>query len=385
MKLALAVLIACLPAVGFALIQESGPLALRADRALAAMAEGNWANAMAAHDQLIAEINQDASNDRLEPEIGVLYFRRGLCEMKLKMWKNAMHSFGICYRYFPNPEPYQGIGGNVFHKLALLKWAEAAMADQQWRTALDLFEKFRLERDKERDRFPQGLFYLNRAVCFYQLGELPTGNENFEIALQNRDAFQTPREGIWATMQVLAQAVIKSNEPQAMIDWVRKNQSLLRPQAELAFDDSHALLEIARILLEAKQYTAAGVVYQLIPSSDDVLDQLQKNAGASNRHPQHSRWLENQASESSIDWLKMASLAVIQEQQGLLESALDMHAAMAERFSLPSQRQASLFHAARLSARLGMSGKATYFAECLRRDFPDDLRLDELERMLKSL
>ena len=128
---------------------------------LEAMNESRWEDALADLNTATAPFAKGNADD-YGPQFGVLYYRRGICELKLKRWHEAMKSFETCYRDFPNA------GRNVnnfFQKKALLKWGEAALGAEDWALAIRQFDKFLAEIDKAMDVFQRGSFYINRCIA----------------------------------------------------------------------------------------------------------------------------------------------------------------------------------------------------------------------------
>ncbi|RYD37866.1 MAG: tetratricopeptide repeat protein, partial [Verrucomicrobiaceae bacterium] len=184
----MAVAISTLPATA----QDKG-LGGIIERATAAMDAGEWQEAFDLANRAVRLYGEDDPRKVYGAQFGSVYYRKGLCEMKLKRWEDAMRSFEICYRDFPNTA---GDKGNIYQKMALLKWGEAAMGAEKPQVAIGYFAKFLEERDRTRDVFPQGSFYINLAICHYKLGHLPEGNDNLEIAIRNKGHFPTPDTGI---------------------------------------------------------------------------------------------------------------------------------------------------------------------------------------------
>jgi len=134
------------------------------ERSKSAMEANRWEQALDLNARAIERFGRKNPFLTYGAQFGTIYYRKGVCEMKLKRWQAAMESFEICYRDFRNAGTKRD---NPFQNLALLKWGEAAMGAEAWELAACKFAKFTDERDKQRDKFPQGAFYINLAVCQY--------------------------------------------------------------------------------------------------------------------------------------------------------------------------------------------------------------------------
>jgi tetratricopeptide (TPR) repeat protein len=238
------------------------------NQTLAAMKEENWAQGLALSEQAVARFGRGDPLQEYGPQFGAIHYRKGLCEMKLGKWAEAMASFGTCYRDFPNKEA----GGNPFEKMALLKWGEAAMGAGDWELAVTRFRKFLAERDPARDEFPQGAFYVGLAVCHYRLGHIPEGNENLEIAIRNKELFPTPDSGIMAGFQALVSSAILRRDEQALLDFIGKNRGGLTIEPHAMQRYATVFLKLAGDATTAEMDRAATAIYQFVPSTETAID-----------------------------------------------------------------------------------------------------------------
>ena len=180
-------------------------------KALSEMEAERWEDAL----KLLARCVEQHDARALElygPAFGVTWYRKGICELRLKRWDDAATSFETCYRKYPNPGG-NGDGGNLYHKRALLRWGEAAQGAGKHEEAIRLFHKFMEERDKTRDdEFDPGSHYLNLAICHFRLGQLPEGIESLETVVQNKPRFRAPDSGIIAAFQAFVEVAIAKRD-----------------------------------------------------------------------------------------------------------------------------------------------------------------------------
>ena len=189
------------------------------NKGLAAMNEGNWPEALKVHTTIEKEFGGEDALANYGPKFGILIYRKGISEMKLKQYDAAIASFESCYKDFPNTKEKSG---NSFNKQALLKWGEAAMGAGKYQVAIDQWKKFLVERDKAKDKYPRGSFHVNMALCYFNLGELKDGSENLEIAITNKNTFPTTPDAILSGFQGLAAAAIKAKDEQVISDFLGK-------------------------------------------------------------------------------------------------------------------------------------------------------------------
>ena len=239
----------------------------------AAMDEQVWEKALELNTRALTQFGGDQPLKKYGPQFGIIFYRKGLCEMKLKRWSEAMVSFETCYRDFPNGRTEKD-GGNIYQKLALLKWAEAAMGGEQWELALARFRKFIEERDKVRDKYPQGSYQVNLAICLFKLGQISEGCESLEIAIRNRDVFPTPDVGIMAGFQALVGAAIEKKNEQAVLDFMGKNRSGLSIEPYEMYRFSPTMMKLAGDAVACGMWRAALALYQLVPPTDVAISDV---------------------------------------------------------------------------------------------------------------
>ncbi len=362
-------------------------LAGLAEKSQAAMNAENWQEAL---DLTSRAVERFGKNDPLESfgaQFGALYFRKGVCEMKLKKWDEAMRSFEICYRDFPNNGADKS---NVFQKMALLKWGEAAMALEKWELAVSQFRKFIEERDKLNDRFARGAFYINMAVCHYRLGAIPAGNENLEIAINNKERFPTPESGIVAGFEALVGAAILKQNEQALLDFIAKNRGELILEPYPMHRYSRVFMKLAGDAITADMRRAALALYQFVPSTETALDDARARLRSSG-NPVEKKALENDiagletelAGRNSPEMIRLAAVAFLHEKSGNLRGAFAAYQQLETCFPNAENREENLYNLVRTSSLVPDAGGTREYAETFIRDFPNSPHANELRRMMQ--
>ena len=110
--------------LAIALLAFSQPLHAQNDlgslvnEALKAMNEGKWEEALEVNTKAVGlGQNPKMAIQLYGPQFGVIWFRKGVCELKLNKFEEAAASFEACYKDFPN-DKNKG-GRNIFNKMAL--------------------------------------------------------------------------------------------------------------------------------------------------------------------------------------------------------------------------------------------------------------------------
>jgi tetratricopeptide (TPR) repeat protein len=320
-----------------------------------AMKAGHWKQALDLNTQAVTNFGQDQPLRKFGPQFGAVYYHKGICEMKLKKWADAMQSFEICYRDFPN-EGGSANGANPFQILALCKWGESAMGAENWELAASRFAKFRSERDRTRDHVPLGSFYVNLAICEYRLGRLAAGNENLEIAIQNKENFPTPESGILAGFQALVGAAIAQGNEQVLLDFIGKNRGALVLDTLSGIHHSGIFLKLAGDAAAAGMTRAALALYQLVPTSD--------SGGA-----------------DPAESIRLAAVALIHEKSGNVRGAYAAYEQLVRDYPEATNRKDHLFQLVRTAAIVGELDAARRYAGQFSQEYPSSSQLSELRTM----
>lgn len=348
----------------------------------------NWESAIGYCDKAIQRFGKDSPLQVFGPQFGAIHYRRGLCELKLARWDAAMRSFEICYRDFPNKNGSDD--GNPFEKLALLKWAEAAMGAKRWELAISQFRKFLKERDKTRDAFSHGAFYVGLAVCHYQLGRIPEGNENLEIALRNKERFGTPDSPIASGFQALVSAAIAKRDEQALLDFIGKNRAdlVLDPQGVLT--STPLMMKLAGDAVAAGMQRAALGIYQLVPPVESSLADARARLAGPDLNPDQRKKLEGAIKslealtqgEHSPDVARLTAIALLSEKTGNLREAYEALAKLEQLPGKPGVREEVLLHLVRLSAQTATAADTRRHTGVFIKAFPASSNTAVVQRIL---
>ncbi|MCW1922362.1 tetratricopeptide repeat protein [Luteolibacter arcticus] len=368
-------------------------------KALAEMEAGRWEEAL----KLLAECVEKHDAKALDlygRSFGVTWYRKGICELRLKRWDDAAQSFETCYRKYPNPSTNGNVNaGNLYHKRALLRWGEAAQGAGKYEEAIRLFAKFMEERDKARDdEFDPGSYYLNLAICHFRLGQIPEGIEPLETAIQNKPRFRAPDSGIIAAFQAFVEAAIAKREEKALLSFLERNRSgiVLEPFEMEPY--AGLFLKFATDALAAGMDGAALVLCQLVPPGDVMTADLKSRlARLGNRGEvkELTRTVSKAKLQASIDALEkqrtagepfeviqLGLIAVVHEKRGNLRGALAAYRQLEQYFPKAAKREDHLFQLVRTTAILGEP--AGEYGERFLKDFPNSKHLPAVRRLLLS-
>ncbi len=367
------------------------------NNAILAMKQGNWEEGLKLNTRAVDAYSTNAYF-LIGPRFGTIHYRKGLCELKLKKFNDAMQSFETCYKDFPNNG--NAGGGNVFEKMALLKWGEAAMGAEDWETALTLFQKFLKERDKTRDKFPQGAFYVSLAICHYQMGRIPEGNENLEIAIKNKERFPTPDAGIVAGFQGLVTGVILKQNEQALLDFIAKNRGEIVIEPYVMHQYSRLFMKLAGDAVGAGMDRAAMALYQLVPSIDAAIDDTRarlESLGELEKLRDGGELLVKQKLQDDLaalkaekrgkkppEMVKLAAIAYLHEKYGNIRGAYAAYLQLESYYPESAKREEYLYHLVRTSSLVEEGPVTQRFGETFVKAFPDSKYVPVVRRLMLS-
>ncbi|MGJ8632734.1 MAG: tetratricopeptide repeat protein [Luteolibacter sp.] len=367
------------------------------DKGLAAMNEAKWQEGVAVHTEIVKRFGDEDAMGKFGPKFGVLVYRKGICELKLKQYAEAMKSFDSCYKDYPNtPEK----GGNTFQKMALLKWGEAALGAKQYQVAIDQWKKFLAERNKAKDKYAQGTFHVNLAVCYYNLGKMTEGNQHLQIAIANKTTFPTPPEAIISGFQGLVTAAINANDEQVIADFIAKNRGNIIVDPYVMHRFSDGFLKLAGDAIGKKMNKTALSLYQFIPSSEVAISDLRSRINAmgnvgrvtdgQNRLDKKAlqkqlKDLEAKARGSkSSEIIRLAGTAYIEETLGNVYAAHGAYLLLERYHKKAEKREDNLYHLFRTASIIGDDAKVLEYGDSLRKLFPESEHIPDVQKLLLS-
>jgi tetratricopeptide (TPR) repeat protein len=358
------------------------------NKALQAMRAEKWEEALQFNTRAIERYGANQPMQLFGPRFGQIYYRKGICEMKFQMWKEAMESFEKCYRDFPNSE--KAVAENPFNKLALLRWAEASMGAGQYDEALNLFKKFLDERDPVRDTYPQGQFHINLAICHYKLGNIPEGNQYLEIAIRNKLRFPTSDTAIIAAFQELVTSAIENGNEQALLDFMDKNLGELIIAPHQMHRYSKVFMKLAADAISTDMDRAAMALYQLVPSTDSAIDDVRTRLkGATTNRAALEKELaaleEERRSKNSNEMIKLAATAFLHEKNENIRGAFAAYLQLETYYPISSKREDNLYNLIRTSSVVGNAADTRRFAEIFISTYPESRHLPSVRRLLLSV
>lgn len=330
-------------------------------------------------------------------KFGVIWYRKGICHAKMGQHDEAIKCFQKCYKDFP---PEDGGGGNLYHKLALLKWGESAQALEKYEEAIRLYKQFVAERSKERgkDSYSQGAYYINLAICNYKLAKIPEGTENLEIAIKNRETFPTPDAGIAAAFQAFVGACIAKKNEQAMLDFIAKNRSEITIEPFEMAELNSLFLKSAHDAYQAQMLRAAIALYQMVSNTELTLEDITtrlESLGNRSGVVDGTRKIDASKLKASRDGMKkmqsdnkfpectqLLSLAYIHEKNGNPRAAYAAYEIIEQMYNKHAKRENNLFQLIRTSSIIGEVMVTEKYGQIFLKTYPESEHVQAVQRMM---
>ena len=351
------------------------------------------------------------------PKFGVIWYRKGLCELKLaneakrknaldeskKWFEKAAKSFEACYKKFPNGAPGMAQSTNTAHKACLQRWAEANMGMGEYKEALKLYQKFLAERQKRDKILPTpGGFYINMAICNFLMEnpKIPDGIRHFETALKNKAKMRTSDAGIVAAFLALSQAVIEKKNEAAMVDFLNKNRSDISLAPYQLYEYTPVFLKLAGGALEANMYKAAFSLYAMIPDTEEViadikvrLDQLSGRKGivdglkiieAARLQSGLSKMQGKLRSGDPDDVKVLTAMAYLHDQADNQRGVYGAMEQLELYYNKSKKREQNLFSLIRVSSLIGEILATEHYGSIFLKDFPESDKVESVRRLMLS-
>jgi tetratricopeptide (TPR) repeat protein len=378
----------------FVQAQQGKSLDELVSQSLIHMKNNRWEQALA---DLTAACSKPNIKTLYGSKIGVLFYRKGICELRLNQFAEAKASFETCYRDFPSDKDG---GGNIYHKMALLKGGDAALGAEEFEEAVRMYKKFLAERSTERgkDTYQRGPFHINLCICYFKLGKLPEGMENLEIAIKNKEVFPTPDAAIVAGFQAFVNAAIEKNNEQSILDFIAKNRAEITIEPFEMQEYNRLFLKLAHDAYGAQMLRASIVLYQMIVPSEVTLEDVKvRRAMIGSRRGvlDGTRMISAdklKASEEAVTAMireskqpeitQLLAMAYIHEINGNVRGAFASYENLELYYPKHAKRENNLFQLVRTSSVVGEVLTTEKYGQIFLKNFPSSEHVPAVRRMM---
>ncbi len=362
--------------------------------AVGLMKKGQWKQAHQMFERIIAEWGNDAFYKEFPP-FGTVYYNRGFCEMKLKMYAEAAKSFEICYRDFPDQVEEDGKQGghNVYRKTAVFQWAAAEQYQENFEEAIKLYQKFReLNPEPRKDSFNPGALDLNQGICYARMDDRLNAEKYVSQAIANAKRYRLAIASLWPGFLAVLDSFTRS-ESSGDIDkavaFIDKNAPALLGDVLPHAYFSSRVLKLAQEAVVGGHTGYAWRLYGMIPKTADVI-RAGKIADPSTMTPlekhAYETWQSNEAKGEPLEVATYFGLAKMYEGEGSTRAEFAIYDYMGTHFDKTQYRPQILYLATKKASDIGQMIDAQQHGLAFLKEFPEhELRPDVAALLLSSM
>ncbi len=379
-----------------------------AQRSSIAMEKNEWPTALAELKKATDSFDGRALRV-FGPRFGWFWFRRGIAELKLAKYEDAMKSFEKCnVKYANNKGKEANESINMNEKKALLYWGHAAKGAKQWKIAVEIYDRFLKERDKTRDKMQPGVFYINNSICNFKLKNFKKGSDQLEIAIKNKATFPTPNKGIMAAFAAMVESVIEKKNERVLLDFLSKNRGHVKLSPFEAYEYAPLFMKLANQAKEAGMMRSTFELYSLVPSTVSAINDTKTRLDSIGQFPatiaDGTMSIGRNDLKGDLENLQTAqrkgtlnevyaflNTAVMHEEDGNIRGAFAVYQQMEHYFpkakvmkdgALVPMRERNLYNLVRCSSTLGEVFVTEKYGSRFLKVFPDSKYAPEVRRMM---
>lgn len=401
-SLTLAVTLATASLVGLVPGQADAlEIATEVPKGYKALQTGDWQSARTIFDAITKSLSEEEGKVRYGGKFGELFYNKGYSEMKLaaaakrkggeenlkkanELYASAAESFAACYRF-----PSDDTGKNKNEKRCLQMQAQALQALGDYQGAIQMYEKFAVER-RSSDRVDLALLNVSLAVCYFKLEQpdITKGINFFETALQNKERWGTQDVSIVTAFQALTEAAIKSKNEQALIDFLNQNRSslVMKPHQMVPFIPFYK--NLGAQAFSAGMLNAGFNIFALIPDSEIAESELKRLVVTLSGYPEavvedgsekivkanlealHKQLKQQNNTGESPEVYALTALAFSYEANGYNRGAMAAYEQLVLYFNKSPKREEHLYNLVRTASLVGDVPKAVKYGQIFLKEFP---------------
>lgn len=360
--------------------------------AVGMMKKGQWEEARALFQQIVAEWGND-SYYRKMPAFGTVYYNRGYCEMKLKRFTDAIVSFRTCYEDYDNKtEVGEAVSSsNVYRKTAVFQWAAAEQYQENWDEAIKRYLQFmKLKPTPAKDHFNPAVYHLNLGTCYSKLDKREKAEEHVAEAFKLAPRSRIGKGPLWGGFLAVLESYVRAEdgkEAAGASPFTDKYSPYLISDTLLHAYYSSRVLKLAQTAVERDLLGLGWRLYGLVPKTADVL-----RAGAiadpKTMHPASKKALETfKAKDASGEPLEIATyfgLSKLYEQVGDTRAQFAIFDYMGTHYEKSSYRPTILYLATKSASDIGEMVDAQQHGLKFLEEYPDHELAPNVSSMLLS-
>lgn len=211
---------------------------------------------------------------------GYALLQRGMARLDAGNAKEGQEDVQLAIEKFEACASLHGEGEdlNVYQKRALLYQAMANQSLGTYGKALELYEKFLLERDQLRDAYDQGVMLVNLVIC-NSLGSVPNlveAAEAFEDILDNQERWKLDNVQVMRALSALVEGHAKQGKAAELSAFLAKNRAALIKAVNHDEKAMSSLLSMAAHTSNLGIYPSSSEMLSMLPVIQEVIGKSQQ-------------------------------------------------------------------------------------------------------------
>lgn len=254
--------------------QQGGPYA-RLKNAAKFIDEGKWQEALSEVQTAITVFDKRAKQLNIGDKFGQFWYVKGLCEVNLHQYEDAIKSFQQGIQKYPGK-------GNAYINSSYLKMAEAAIALNDFDQALGYLNSFIDNRLKTpaaelsplEKNINLGLIYALAAQCHLRAKtpNFEEGVKNIKLIAKNRYKGQgIPDTPIVQAFLALADKSIANNKPEIVLDFLTDSRSVVALEPWRMIPFTPMLLKLAGDAQSKSNMTEGKIAEDMTQVSQELM------------------------------------------------------------------------------------------------------------------
>ncbi len=360
------------------------------------MQRDEWDNALASFTRIVDVFGTDDPMTFYGPKFGVIYYHKGLSEMRLGKYDEAIGSFETCHRQFPNRAlaDDETPSVNPYWKVSVFQWAAALQQVEDYESALRKYKEF-LDLKPEPGSFKPAAYFINLGICYIKSGKVAEGEAEVAKAFDKKDEYGATAADLWRALVVLARGWMAAEEGEREetqargVKFLNNYRHLLVQDHFMMSGYTSTLLVLGQEASKADMSSLALQLYSYVPDTQRaILEAAVFHAPGGRMAPADQRKLDGlKAAVDSGDPPEINAffgIAQAYQNRGDNRAGMVIYEQLANRY-LKSKNRPEILHAATaLAAGIGEMLKAQKYGLIFLDQYPEHELKDEVANLLLS-
>lgn len=351
------------------------------EKAGSLMEESNWEGALVPLEQIMKDYGPSGYTD-FGPAFGVMHYRYGFCLKNLKRLDEALKAYEACYTQGKNVPGTPKDKLNPVWELSLLEMGIIKQAQGKFTEAIKDYEAF-ARQPAPAGTYDDAAFRVQVASCYSKAGMPDKAKALLDQLISGAGGVTPKVDGVFRAFLSLLESWTSKDAAHAETEkqahaFMDANGARLKltPFDMARFDFNARLLGLARAASENNQQTLAIRLLSLMPTSSDILHDLDGRAlRYRGRVPELlkkeiDKYSAMAQADDSIDWIALLTLAACYERLGNFPAGYAIYSYGVTLAPKSPHRPMMLFGAMRTALATGQTELSKALGSQFRQEFP---------------